>query len=236
MKCEMHLPLASTPAQIAEAKRMIEDAGIVLESTGNNPMDKESLVRSKFEFNKQLGVKLMIIAPSMATLPLVEKCVKEYDIRVALHNHGPEDRNFPTPSSVLKALKGTDPRMGLCLDIGHTARAGEDFVKAIRDAGPRLLDIDTKDLGHAGGKWTESEVGEGALPLGPMFKLLQAQRWGWHRALGIRDQRRQPAAGHAPGIRIHARSAGGPAGLNRPPALIHPLSLPRAAPSQRAVR
>jgi sugar phosphate isomerase/epimerase len=177
MKCEVHLPLASSPAQIAEAKRMIEDAGIVLESTGNNPMDKESLVRSKFEFNKQLGVKLMIIAPSMATLPLVEKCVKEYDIRVALHNHGPEDPNFPTPSSVLKALKGADPRMGLCLDIGHTARAGEDFLKSIRDAGPRLLDIDAKDLGRTGKKWTECEVGEGALPIAPMFKVLKAQRW-----------------------------------------------------------
>jgi sugar phosphate isomerase/epimerase len=177
MKCEAHLPLNSTPAQIAEARRMIEDAGVVLESTGNNAMDRESLVRPKFEFNKQLGVKFMGIAPTAATLPAIERCVKEYDIAIAIHNHGPEDRHFPTAASALKALQGTDPRMGVCVDIGHSARAGEDFVRAIRDAGPRLIDIDAKDLRGASEKWAECEVGEGVLPLGTMYKTLLALRW-----------------------------------------------------------
>lgn len=176
-KCEAHIPLNSTPAQIAEAKRMISDAGLILESTGNNSMAKEADIRPKFEFNKALGVKLMIIAPTMETLPLVEKCVKEFDIKVALHNHGPEDKHFPTPSSVLKAVRNMDPRVGLCLDIGHTARTGEDFVAACRAAGPRLLDIDAKDLRSAREKSSQCDVGDGVLPIAAMFKTLKAMKW-----------------------------------------------------------
>jgi len=157
---------------------MLDEAGIVLESTGNNSLQKdEAEIRSKFEFNKRLGVGMMIIAPTVETLPIVEKCVKEYDIKVALHNHGPEDKHFPTPSSVLKAISGADPRMGLCLDIGHTARTGEDFVAAIRTAGARLLDIDAKDLKSATDKKSQCDVGDGVLPIGPMFKTLEAMQW-----------------------------------------------------------
>ena len=179
MKVEAHLPQTSTPAQVAEAKKMLDDAGIILESTGNKAMQKdEAEIRSKFEYAKLLGVKLMIIAPTATTLPIVEKCVKEYDIKVALHNHGPEDKHFPTAASVLTAIKGLDPRVGLCLDIGHSARTGEDLVDAVRKAGPRLLDIDAKDLLTPTGKPTQVAVGDGDLPIGPLFKELKKQKWG----------------------------------------------------------
>lgn len=177
-KLEAHIPFTSTAAQLAEAKKMIDDAGIVLESTGNNPLQgDEAEIRSKFEFNKKLGVRLMIIAPTMATLPIVEKCVKEFDIRVALHNHGPEDKHFPTPSSVLNAIRKLDPRVGLCLDIGHTARTDEDFVAAIGKAGARLFDLDVKDLRQPKEKESQCEVGDGALPIGPMFKELKRLKY-----------------------------------------------------------
>jgi sugar phosphate isomerase/epimerase len=178
MKSEAHLPLNSTPEQIRAAKRLLDAAGVVLESTGNNPLQRdEAEIRAKFAFNKQLGIKLMIVAPTMATLPAVERCVKEFDIRAAIHNHGPEDKHFPTPSSVLKAIRSMDPRMGLCLDVGHTARTGEDFVAAIAAAGPRLFDVDVKDLRSASRKDSECDVGEGALPIAMMFRELQRTRY-----------------------------------------------------------
>jgi sugar phosphate isomerase/epimerase len=178
MKLEAHLPFDSPPARIAEAKKMLDDAGIILESSGNNPLQKdEAEIRMKFEFNKRLGVPMMIIAPTMATLPIVEKYVKEFDIKVALHNHGPEDKHFPTPSSVMKAIRNMDPRVGFCLDIGHTARTGEDFVAAIRTSGARLLDVDAKDLRVATDKDSQCAVGEGALPIGPMFRELRKARF-----------------------------------------------------------
>jgi sugar phosphate isomerase/epimerase len=173
VKLEAHLPFTSTPSQIEDAKKMITDAGIVLESTGNNPLQKdEAEIRMKFEFNKKLGVPLMIIAPTMKTLPIVEKYVKEYDIKVALHNHGPEDPHFPTAKSVLTAVQELDPRVGLCIDIGHSARTGEDVVAAIRAAGPRLLDFDAKDLRRKMEASSQCDVGDGELPIAAMFREL----------------------------------------------------------------
>ena len=178
VKLEAHLPFNSTASQISEAKKMLEDAGIVLESTGNNPMQKdEAEIRMKFEFNKRLGVPLMIIAPTMKTLPIVEKCVKEYGIKVALHNHGPEDPHFPTAASVLESVKDMDPGVGLCFDIGHSARTGEDLIAAVRLAGPRLLDIDVKDLRNKMEKESQCDVGDGELPLAGIFRELQKIRY-----------------------------------------------------------
>ena len=72
--------------------------------------------------------------------------MKEYDIRIAIHNHGPEDKLLPSPLDVLKAVKNMDPRMGCCIDIGHAVRAGTDVVEAIHEIGPRLFNMHIKDL------------------------------------------------------------------------------------------
>ncbi len=84
--------------------------------------------------------------PHARTLPRMEKFVKEYDIRIAIHNHGPEDKLWPSPLDVLQSLKGTDPRIGCCIDVGHTMRAGTDVVQAIHEVGPRLFNVHMKDL------------------------------------------------------------------------------------------
>ena len=75
---------------------------------------------------------LIVCAPTHDTLPLMEKYVKQYDIKIAIHNHGPEDKHFPTPQSVLEAVRNMDPRCGLCIDVGHTARTGVDVVESVR--------------------------------------------------------------------------------------------------------
>ena len=116
---------------------------------------------------------MMLCAPAHATLAEVEKLVKEYNIRAAIHNHGPEDDQFPTPRSVLTAVGNMDPRLGLCLDIGHTARAGADILESIREAGPRLFDIHIKDLKDTSPNAVQVPVGEGVLPIVPMFGLLR---------------------------------------------------------------
>ncbi len=179
LKLEAHLPYTSTPAQVAEAKRMLDDAGIQLVGTGNTSLQKndEADIRSKFEFNKRLGAPLMVIAPTRETLPLVEKCVKEFNIPVAIHNHGPEDKHFPSPQDVLAAIKGTDPRVGLCMDIGHSARAGADLVASIKQAGSRLHDMHGKDLRNTHEKDSQCDVGEGVLPIAAIFKQLELMHY-----------------------------------------------------------
>lgn len=177
---EFHLKINSTPEEIDAAKKDFADAGIILVGCGNVsfPKPDEADIKAKFEYAKRAGFPLIVCAPTHETLPMLEKYVKEYDIKIAVHNHGPEDHNFPTPKSVLEAVKGMDPRCGLCMDIGHTARTGTDIVEAISEAGPRLLDMHTKDLKDPGNKdWkagrdSQVAVGEGVLPIGRIFEQL----------------------------------------------------------------
>ena len=105
-------------------------------------------MRKHFEYAKAAGMAMIVCAPTKENVKVVESLAKEYNIKCAIHNHGPEDKQFPTPQSVLEAVKGMDPRMGLCMDIGHSARTGVDVVKSIAEAGSRLLDMHVKDLAN----------------------------------------------------------------------------------------
>ena len=177
---DFHLKLDSTPEQIDAARKEFAAAGIELVGCGNVTFNKpdEADIKAKFQYAKRAGFPLIVCAPTPETLPLMEKYVKEYDIKIAIHNHGPEDKNFPTPQSVLKAVKGMDPRCGLCMDIGHTSRTGTDIVESIAEAGPRLLDMHAKDLKDPANKdWkvgrdSQVSVGEGVLPISRIFNQL----------------------------------------------------------------
>ena len=175
IKPEAHLPIGSTPAQIAEVVKMLDDAGIQLVGTGTTylPKEDEGQIRQAFEYNKALKSPLIVIGPTARTLPMMEKFVKEYNIKVAVHNHGPSDKHFPTPASALALMKGMDARVGLCMDIGHTMRAGVDPVAAAKEAGPRLLDMHTKDVHLSNGKWDGVDCGDGDINLPALFRQLQ---------------------------------------------------------------
>src|SRR6185295_13819008 len=112
------------------------------------------------------------IAPKPELLPAIEAAVKKTGIPVAIHNHGPEDKLFPAPSDALKLIKDMDPRVGLCIDVGHTTRAGKDVVQEIADAGPRVLDMHMKDLRDLMKKDTQCPVGDGKMPVAEIFRTL----------------------------------------------------------------
>jgi sugar phosphate isomerase/epimerase len=179
IKPEAHLPIDSPPAKIAEVAKMLDDAGLQLVGTGTTYLQKndEGLIRKAFEYNKALKSPLIVIGPTVETLPLIEKCVKEYGIKVAIHNHGPSDKHFPTPQSALAAIKGMDPRVGLCMDVGHTMRSGVDPVAAAKEAGARLLDMHTKDVKQVNGKWESVDCGDGDINLAGLYR--QAQKMGY---------------------------------------------------------
>src|SRR6202161_465097 len=129
-----HLPM--DPAEEANALADYTAAGITLHAAGviYFPKDEDNDIRAKFECAKRAGISIIVAGdPAPATLPRMEKFVKQYDIRVAVHNHGPEDKVFPSPLDVLKAVKDMDPRMGCCIDIGHAVRANTDVVQAIHE-------------------------------------------------------------------------------------------------------
>lgn len=177
---DMHMPFNSTPEEFKAARAEYEAAGIHVMSGGNVDMTRAQTLadmRKIFDYARNAGLPMMVCAPTHANIKLVEACVKEYDIKAALHNHGPEDKNFPTPQSVLEVVRDLDPRCGLCLDIGHTARTGTDPVKAMVEAGSRLLDVHVKDLKDFTPKAQQVDVGDGAMPFPAMFKQLKKMNY-----------------------------------------------------------
>ena len=177
---EFHALYRSTPDELDRARGEFQRAGIILTGGGTVYMQKddEADIRSYFEYAKRLGMPMMNIGPTAATLPKIEKMVKEYDIKVAVHNHGPEDKHFPAPSDALKAIKDMDPRVGLCIDVGHTTRTGKDVIEEMRLAGPRLLDMHMKDLKDLMNARSQVEVGDGQMPVVAIFQQLIKMNFG----------------------------------------------------------
>jgi len=137
--------------------------------------DEDADIRSKFEYCKRAGIAVIVAGdPAPQTLPRIEKFVGEYDIRFAIHNHGPEDKLWHSPLDVLKAVRSMDPRIGCCIDVGHTVRAGTDVVQAIHEAGPRLFNVHMKDLTNFQDKESQVAVGDGIMPVAKIFETLTA--------------------------------------------------------------
>jgi sugar phosphate isomerase/epimerase len=172
---DFHIPYTATPDEIAKARNDFKKAGLIVTSGGNMDLkdDDPAALRKYFDYARACGMPMIVGAPTHGTLPAVENLVKEFDIPVAIHTHGPEDQNFPSPKVVLDAVKGMDPRMGLCMDVGHSMRAGADVVQEIVNAGPRLLDVHFKDLSDRNEKKSQCDVGEGVMPVVAIFKQLQ---------------------------------------------------------------
>ncbi len=168
-----HLPLDSTPDQIREARKEFEDAGLIIVGGGNIDFhkDDEADIRHKFEYARMAGMPLLVCAPTKITLPKLQKFVEEYNIKIAVHNHGPKD-NFPAPQDALKILKDMDPRCGVCVDVGHTAEAGVQPLDAIRASGSRMLDMHIKDMRVFGDVNSLCDVGDGVLPIADIFREL----------------------------------------------------------------
>ncbi|HZU35569.1 MAG TPA: hypothetical protein VFA18_06670, partial [Gemmataceae bacterium] len=115
-----HLPLNASPERITEVAAKIRHAGLDLYGAGVISMHKPADVTQGFAYAKAAGLRVIMAMPTAALLPLIEQNVKEHNIAVAIHNHGPEDRNFPTPESVFAKVQHLDRRIGLCIDVGHT--------------------------------------------------------------------------------------------------------------------
>ncbi len=174
-------PLSPDAASMIRAARAdYEAAGLKIMSSGNVGMTKAKSVedlRPTFEWAKLAGLPMMVCAPTHENIKFVEALVKEYNIRIAIHNHGPEDHNFPTPQSVLDVVRNLDARCGLCMDVGHSARTGVDVVKTIAGAGDRLFDMHVKDLSNMAVKESQCDVGDGEMPFPQIFKQLKKMNY-----------------------------------------------------------
>jgi len=169
---DFHLKMDSTPEQIQATVQKVKDAGLILYGGGVIYMRNEDQVRQAFEYAKAAGMKVIVGVPVPETLPLVDKLVKQYDIKVAIHNHGPTDKVYPVPATAYEKIKDLDKRIGLCDDIGHTMRAGVDPCESAEKFADRLLDVHVKDVSAAEAKGSAVEVGRGVIDIPRYIRTL----------------------------------------------------------------
>jgi sugar phosphate isomerase/epimerase len=186
VKDGVHFPFPATPEVLKQARAEFDAAGFKVVSVGNLgfPKDDPDDIRARFEYVKNLGLSQTVCIPTRANIKTVAKFAQEYKIRLAIHNHGPEQKDFPSPQSVLEVIKDMDPLIGLCIDVGHTARTGVDVVESIALAGNRLYEMHVKDLRFFKDKTTgekaqasQCDVGEGIMPFPAIFKQLKKMKF-----------------------------------------------------------
>ena len=193
---DVHLPMTATPDEIGAARAKLDAAGITLMGGGVIYMkNDEGQVRKAFEYAKTAGFPLIVGAPDPDAIPLVERFVREYGIPLAIHNHGPEDKSYPAPSDALKLIKDRDHRLGLCMDVGHTVRAGADPVKTVADCGDRLMDLHVKDLRSATDRESQVEAGKGIVDFPGLIRALHQRQFAGHIALEYEINEDHPEVG-----------------------------------------
>lgn len=171
---DFHLPLNSDQQKIGEVKQLCKQADVNLYTVGVIYMKSKEEVDRAFDYAKRVGVNMIVGVPGYNLLEYTEQKVKEYNIKMAIHNHGPEDKLYPGPKDVYDRIKNMDSRMGLCLDIGHALRAGTDLSKSVKMYAPRIFDLHVKDVTAAQADAKVTEVGRGAIDFPSLVKTLKS--------------------------------------------------------------
>lgn len=170
---DFHLPLNSSPDQIAYIRKKFADKGVIPYTVGVIYMKTEQEVDRAFDYAKSFGVEMIVGVPDEVLLPYVEEKVKSTNIKMAIHNHGPEDKVYPTPKSIYDRIAKMDKRMGLCIDIGHTFRAGVLPEQAIMQYADRLFDLHIKDEEAMKADAKTIEIGRGAINFSAVLDVLR---------------------------------------------------------------
>lgn len=169
---DFHLPLNSSDEKIKEVLAKFAAAGIKIYAVGVIYMKTKPEVDTAFDYAKKVGVNMIVGVPTYDLLDYTEQKVKATDIKIAIHNHGPEDALYPGPQNVYDHIKNRDRKMGLCLDIGHATRAGANPEKAIVDYKDRLFDLHIKDVTGANKDAKAIETGRGVIDFNALVNAL----------------------------------------------------------------
>ncbi|MEN6458035.1 MAG: sugar phosphate isomerase/epimerase [Thermoguttaceae bacterium] len=169
---DLHLPMSSAPEALARLAASVKAAGLDLYGCGVIPMHTPAQVDHAFEYARAAGVRLVVCAPTAELLPRLDENVRKHNISAAIHNHGPGDKIFPTPDVVYEKVRRLDPRVGLCIDIGHTVRIGGDPARAIERCADRLLDVHLKDVTAATATGVCVEGGRGVIDIPKVLQSL----------------------------------------------------------------
>ena len=122
------------------------------------PEEAES--RKVFEFAKKMGIDTLVAEPEPAALDTVEKLCKEYNIKVAIHNH-PKPSHYWNPETVARVIKNRSHRIGACADTGHWKRSGFDPVECMKKLQGRIITFHFKDVKKEAGVYHDVPWGTG---------------------------------------------------------------------------
>lgn len=171
----MHLPLDSTADELKSGAKKVQEAGLNLYGGGVIYMKSKEEVDQAFEYAQQAGMSVIVGVPEHELLDYTNEKIKQYDIKVAIHNHGPGDKKYPSPESIYEKIKDLDPRFGLCMDIGHTQRIGIDPTLSCKKYFSRLFDIHIKDVDKATENGKTVEIGRGIIDIPKFLAMLVDQ-------------------------------------------------------------
>lgn len=174
---DFHLPFKSTDAEIKAFHEKLAEYGVVGYGVGPIYMRSKEEVDNAFEYAKRVGVRLIVGVPNYEMLPYVNEKVAEYDMQYAIHLHGPDIELFPDADDVWENVKDLDPRMGMCLDIGHNRRNGKDPVADLEKYHLRVFDIHLKDVTGATKLGYSVEVGRGILDIPGFVRMLRKVKY-----------------------------------------------------------
>ncbi len=196
----VHLPLESRPEQIRAAAAKIRAAGLEPYAGGVIYMAKEFEVEQAFAYAKAAGMEMIVGVPNHELLPLVERKARQFDLKLAIHNHGPTDKVYPSPQSAYGLIRGLDRRIGLCLDVGHTQRCGIDPADAAEGCFDRLLDVHIKDVTSSNEAGGTLEAGRGVVDLPKFLAALRRLKYAGTVSLEYEKDEKDPLAGAAESI------------------------------------
>jgi sugar phosphate isomerase/epimerase len=197
---DFHLPYKSTAEEIAAFHQKLKDAGVIGYAVGPIYTKTHQDIDNAFDYAKRVGVDLIVGIPNHEDLKYVEQKVKEYNIRYAIHNHGPEDKLYPNATSVYNLIKDLDARLGLCFDMGHNKRDNQDSVADLGKYGKRIFDIHLKNVTAATKEGKTCELGRGIIDIPAFVKMLRKIKYPGSCSLEYEKDMKDPLAGIAESV------------------------------------
>ena len=197
---DVYMPMNSTQEVITTVMDKFKAAGINVYTLGVIYMKTQESVDQAFAYAKMAGVKMIVGAPNYELLAYTEKKVKEYDFKLAIHNHGPDNPLYPNATDIWNHIKDMDSRMGICIDIGHTTRDGQDPSVDIVRYSKRIFDIHIKDEDKAAKEGKTVEMGRGIIDIPKFVKTLRKIKYSGKCSLEFEKDMNDPLAGIAESI------------------------------------
>jgi inosose dehydratase len=195
-----HLPFDSSPEQIAEFHNKLKAKEVTGYAVGPISMKTEAEADQAFEYCKRAGVTMVVGVPEHELLPHIDKKVKEYGFHFAIHNHGYDDKLYPTLESIYLKVKDLDPRIGMCHDIGYSMLMGIDPAAVTIKYGSRIFDIHIKDVTSATADGKDCELGRGIIDFPEFIKALRTIKYKGMCSLEFEKDDKDPLPGIAESV------------------------------------